>query len=94
MAFIKGNDLEAIKHMIESFMSNPSNFADGKPRNAADITTGSDAWVVAHRAGVTAYCYGDTSRDMPGIPDCVDAHIKTALAAICPNAVFKDTYRY
>jgi hypothetical protein len=36
----------------------------------------------------------DAAKDLSGIPDCHDAHIKTALAQIFPNAVFKDKYRY
>ena len=94
MAFIAGPDFSAVKTMLEAFMADGANFADGVPRGLDVPMSGSDAWNVAHRAGVTAYCYGDTSRDMPGIEGCVDAHIKTALAAIFPNATFKDTYRY
>lgn len=94
MAFIKGADLDAIRSMIEAFMANGDNFTDGTPRSVDIVATGADAWNVAHRAGVTSYCYGDSSRDLPGIDGCVDAHIKTALAGIFPNAVFKDRYGY
>ena len=94
MAKIVGKDFEAIKAMVETFMSNGDNRTDGQPKALSLVTTGSQAWDLAHRAGVTSYCYGDTSKDLPGIPDCVDAHIKTALAAIFPNAVFADKYSY
>lgn len=51
-----------------------------------DVVTGSDAWEVAHRCGITREAYEDRT--------VVDAHIKTVLAKIFPNAVFKDTYHY
>ena len=53
----------------------------------ADVKTGSEAWAVAHRTSWPRNLY-DMSRDI------TDAHIKTALAKIFPNAVFKDKYRY
>ena len=52
----------------------------------SDVITGSDAWEVAHRCGITKEAYLDRK--------VVDAHIKTALTKIFPNAVFKDTYHY
>jgi len=36
----------------------------------------------------------ETGEDRYFIDGCHDAHIKTALAAIFPNAVFKDKYHY
>lgn len=53
----------------------------------ADVTTGSDAWRVAHGAGISSHAYNQ-SRDV------TDAHIKTVLQRIMPNAVFADKYRY
>jgi hypothetical protein len=51
------------------------------------VTTGSDAWNIAHKL--------DIPREAYAIDDSiVDAHIKTALQHIFPNAVFKDRYHY
>ena len=52
-----------------------------------DIKTGIDAWNIAHRLDIPREAYAiDNS--------IVDAHIKTALQKIFPNAVFKDKYHY
>lgn len=51
-----------------------------------DVKTGVDAWEIAHRVGITREAYEDHS--------VVDAHIKTALKVIFPEAVFKDRYTY
>jgi hypothetical protein len=50
------------------------------------VVDGSNAWRVAHHAGITEEAYAD--------PSVVDAHIVTALKQIFPNAEFKDTYSY
>lgn len=50
------------------------------------VKLGSDAWAIAHRAGITEEAYKDRS--------VVDAHIVTALKQIFPNAAFKDKYSY
>lgn len=92
--YIQPADFAAIKSMVERFMGDGANFADGQPKALDLVTTGSSAWTVAHRAGVTDYCYGNTAKDMPGIEGCHYAHIKTALAKIFPAAVFGDKYRY
>ena len=53
----------------------------------SDVTTGVDAWTVAHSTGITREAYSiDRS--------VVDAHIQTALKQIFPNAVFKDRPHY
>jgi hypothetical protein len=52
----------------------------------SDVVTGSDAWEVAHRCGITREAYEDRT--------VVDAHIKTVLAKIFSNAIFKDNYHY
>jgi len=52
-----------------------------------DVKTGSDAWLVAHQTGIAKEAY-DMDRNI------TDAHIKTALQSIFPNAVFKDKYYY
>ena len=54
---------------------------------ANQVTTGRDAWTVAHRTGIALEAY-DISRDI------TDAHIQTALQRIFPNAVFRDKKRY
>lgn len=51
-----------------------------------DVKTGRDAWSVAHVCGITREAYADRN--------VTDAHIKTALASIFPNAMFGDKYRY
>ena len=52
-----------------------------------DIKTGSDAWSIASKLDFTREAYAmDRSIN--------DAHIKTALQRIFPNAVFKDVYHY
>ena len=52
----------------------------------SQILNGSNAWKVAHHAGITEEAYADRS--------VVDAHIVTALKQLFPNAEFKDTYSY
>lgn len=94
MAKINGETLEKLRKMAVAFMANGDNWADKQPKDCAMVDNGSLAWTIASRCGITAYCYGDTSRDLPGIPGCVDAHIKTALQYIFPNAVFRDKYAY
>lgn len=61
-------------------------FAAGDPGNNKDVFLGAEAWIIAHRVGITREAYKDES--------VVDAHIKTALQKIFPNAVFKDKYSY
>jgi len=51
-----------------------------------DEMDGGTAWEIAHRCGITQEAYQDRT--------VVDAHIKTALQKIFPNAVFKDRYHY
>lgn len=52
----------------------------------SQVLNGSNAWKVAHHAGITEEAYADRS--------VVDAHIVTALKQLFPNAEFKDTYSY
>jgi len=52
----------------------------------ADVKTGRDAWAFAHMSGIAQEAYKDRN--------VTDAHIKTALVRIFPNAVFSDKYRY
>lgn len=56
------------------------------PITRDQVSTGADAWNVAHRTGMCREAYEDR--------DIVDAHIKTALQTVFPQAVFKDKYRY
>ena len=79
MAYFSSKQVNEFHTMISDWL---------KPHNLSceDIKTASDAWTVAHRSGVTEICYSDRN--------CVDAHIKTALTKIFPNAVFKDKYNY
>jgi len=55
------------------------------------VTHGSDAWRVLHNSGA----YRIIGDGYPtGYPDYSDAHLKTALASIMPNAVFTSKYAY
>lgn len=56
------------------------------PVTCADVLTGRDAWLVAHRAGLCREAYAD--------PAVHDAHIQTALEQVFPSAVFRDKKRY
>lgn len=91
MAKIKGAHLSAIETMARTFMANGDNWADKQAKDCAMVESGALAWTIAHKAGIVSYCYGDTSRDIAGIPGCVDSHIRTALKGIFPNAWPKDS---
>lgn len=52
----------------------------------SDVKMGAEAWDIAHRIGITKEAYKDRS--------VTDAHIKTALQKIFPDAVFLDKYSY
>ena len=54
--------------------------------NRESIETGAEAWHIAHGCGITQAAYADEK--------VTDAHIKTALTHIFPNAIFKDKYHY
>jgi hypothetical protein len=57
----------------------------------ADVVTGADAWRVLHNSGA----YRAIGDQYPGgYPDYSDGHFQTALAAVMPNAVFRDAKRY
>lgn len=58
----------------------------GDPGTREDVHLGAEAWVIAHRCGITSEAYSD--------PSVADAHIVTALKQIFPNAIFKDKYSY
>lgn len=79
---------------IEQFRKLATDWLAERNYTCGDVETGIVAWMVAHRAGITEICYGNTAKDLPGIDGCVDAHIKTALVQIFPNAIFKDKYHY
>ena len=80
--------------MIGQFADMATKWLAPQGYGLADVKVGSDAWLIAHSSGITEICHGNTAKDLPGIPDCHDAHIKTALAKIFPNCVFKDAYHY
>ena len=94
MALISSDYIEQFRRLASDFPSGGCRFTDGKARACEDIQQGVTAWDIAHRVGIVEICYGNTAKDLPGINGCHDAHIKTALAAIFPNAVFKDKYHY
>ncbi|MFZ3194081.1 MAG: hypothetical protein WA154_12865 [Moraxellaceae bacterium] len=77
------------KHIVDMWAANCASYLKRNSRNGAtlaDVTTGAGAWEVAHRAGVVNDAYSDST--------VTDGHIQTALAAIFPNAIFKDAKRY
>ena len=94
MALIGNEFIEQFKTLAAAWLADGSKFKDGKPRELTDIKTGTDAWTIASRAGITDICYGNSAKDIPEIAGCHDAHIKTALAKVFPNAVFANTYSY
>jgi len=59
---------------------------EGVTGTTKDIHLGVEAWTIAHLSGITSEAYDDRS--------VTDAHIKTALEKIFPNANFKDRYSY
>ena len=67
--------------MAETFLERA-----GDPGTTKDVYLGAEAWTIAHLSGITSEAYADRS--------VVDAHIKTALEKIFPNANFKDRYSY
>ena len=52
----------------------------------SSVTTGVQAWNIAHNLGIVKEAYKD--------PTVFDAHIQTALEKIFPACVFKDKKRY
>ena len=94
MAKIDKNLIEQFRKLAENYMSCGNNWADKQPKSVDMVESGAQAWQLAHRAGITELCYGNTSKDIEGIDGITDAHIKTALAQVFPNAIFKDNYRY
>lgn len=72
---------------LDEYKAMAEEFAKKNGFTLDQIKTGSDAWTVAHRSGIAADAYR-VSRDV------TDAHIKTVLSKIMPNAVFKDKYRH
>ena len=72
---------------LETYRQMAKDWLESKGFTLDQVVTGSDAWNVAHGSGITRDAY-DVSRDI------TDAHIKTVLSRIMPNAVFKDKYRY
>ena len=74
-------------NMIDKFRSDAAAYLQARGFTPEQVVTGSDAWALAHWTRFASDCY-DISRDI------TDAHIKTALAKVFPNAVFKDKYHY
>ena len=72
---------------LEQYRTMAETYLTSKGYTLADVKTGADAWNVAHYSGIARDAY-DVSREI------TDAHIKTVLARIMPNAVFKDKYHY
>ena len=79
---------------VDRFRQLATDWLAPKGFKVEDVKLGTDAWLIAHNSGITDICYGNSAKDLPGVQGCTDAHIKTALARIFPNAVFKDRYRH
>ena len=77
---IPANVIETWKADIAEWLE----YHHGLPLTA--VKTGTDAWAIAHRVGITREAYND--------PTVTDGHIQTALVRIFPNAVFKDCKVY
>ena len=88
MAKITGKDFERVRGLIVDYMGRGDNWRDKKPKEPGQVENTAMAWELAHRSGAVSYCFGDTSRDIPGIKDCHDSHIRTALKSIFVNAGF------
>lgn len=80
MAYFNSETVETWVNLVDVFMESNSS------ATRFDVLTGQDAWMLAHRSGITKAAYEDRK--------VTDAHIKTALSHIFPNAVFKDKYTY
>jgi len=76
-----------LSNKLEDYRNMAHDFLAAYGYSCSDVTTGLDAWTVAHRSGITADAYA-ISRDIK------DAHIQTVLEQIFPNAVFRDSKRY
>lgn len=87
MALINAEQLEEFRTLATNWLAERDLACD-------QVQSGAAAWAVAHRAGITEICYGNTAKDLPGIDGCLDAHIQTALQKVFPNAVFKDKKVY
>ena len=76
--------LNLIRDMAEAYLARYGYTLDS-------ITIGRDAWAVLHDSGAYRAIGGEFPN---GHPDYSDAHLKTALASIMPNAVFTSKYAY
>lgn len=76
-----------LKAYLEDYTAMADSWLAARGFARQDVTTGRDAWAVAHGAGITGHAYA-LSRDV------TDAHIQTALERIMPRAAFKDAKRY
>lgn len=75
-----------LTHRTAEYTAMAENFLADRRLSPQDVKTGADAWAIAHRAGITQDAYQDR--------EITDAHIKTVLQRIFPNAVFRDKYTY
>ena len=58
----------------------------GRPMNRYKVETGGLAWLLAGELGMLKEAYSDRK--------ITDAHVKTALKRVFPNAHFADAYHY
>ena len=82
----KVRDMKFDKETVIRWRAMVSDYANELNISIQDIKTGSEAWAIAHKVGITKEAYEDRS--------VVDAHIKTVLQSIFPQATFLDKYSY
>jgi len=80
--------------LVDEFKAQAHEWLKGRGFTREDVKLGSDAWLIACNSGITDACYGNTAKDLPGIPGCHDAHIQTALMKIFPNCKFVSNRSY
>lgn len=75
------SEIPRFRAIARQWLADGSRFVDGQPRYIEDVTVGACAWDVAHRCGILRECWA---------LGCNDAHIRSALKRIFPNAVFRE----
>ena len=71
---------------VQNWMDRADAYLTKTDYTIADVREGAHAWALANILGFTREAYEDRT--------VVDAHIKTALQKVFPDAVFKDRYTY
>lgn len=82
----KGNIMKFDNQIVNRWAEQAADYLGRCGYDISNVKTGVEAWDIAHRIGITQEAYQDRS--------VTDAHIKTALQKIFPDAVFLDKYLY